>query len=535
MAVFPIRFSLPNLLLAGLLAALFVNAAHAQDAGAKDKDKEKEAAEIDERSPRASVAAFLASVRKGDFQQAAIYLELPKGEHAAPAMLAAHLQAVLARRLWIDVESLSGAAEGNLADGLTPRLEQIGVIKLARDRELPVRLARARSTDPVGWRISRTTVAEIDALYVELPDRWALENAPAWLQVVGPGDLMWWQWFGVLTVLVLAAGFGRILSWLTRRLLSRITLHTRTGWDEALVARARGPLALFWMIVLAYAASPYLVLPPPAAAHALTFVKTGMIVAVFWSALRSIDLATDVIAGSPALYGKTAGALLPVMSRITKVAVFAMLVVAVLSGVGLPVGSLLAGLGVGGIALALAAQKTVENVFGAISIGADVPFHVGDTIKVDGLTGTVEALGLRSTRVRTADRTLVTIPNGKLADARIESFTARDRLRLGAILGLEYGTTAEQMRAILIAIEEALRDHPRIWAEGVVVRFIAFSASSLDIEINAWFVTRDWNEFQTFRQDMLLEFMAIIERNGASFAFPTQTIYVKPEQAAPSA
>jgi MscS family membrane protein len=531
-----IFFALRRWWLACLFASFAASVAHAQEAGETDKQKDKEAVEIDERSPRATVGAFLHAVHKGRFDEAAVYLELPKRNPTAnPVVLAAHVQAVLARKLWIDVESLSGAAEGNLADGLAPRLEQIGVIKLSNDHELPIRLARARASDPVGWRLSRTTVAELDLLYMALPDRWALENAPAWLQEVGPGDLMWWQWLGVLGVLVLAAGFGRVLSWITRRLLSRITLHTRTGWDDALVTRARGPLALFWTVVLSYLALPYLVLPPHAHAHALTFVKTGLIVALFWSALRSIDLTTDVLAGSPALHGKTAGALLPVMSRITKVAVFAMLVIAVLSSFGLPVASLLAGLGVGGIALALAAQKTVENVFGAISIGADVPFHVGDTIKVDDLIGTVEALGLRSTRLRTLDRTLVTIPNGKLADARIESLTARDRLRMGAKLSLEYGTSSQQIRAILTQLEEALRKHPRIWAETIVVRFTALAASSLDIEINAWFVTRDWNEFQTFRQDMLLEFMAIIEQNRASFAFPSQTLYVKPQSPVASA
>ena len=140
--------------------------------------------------------------------------------------------------------------------------------------------------------------------------------------------------------------------------------------------------------------------------------------------------------------------------------------------------------------------------------------------------GTVETLGLRSTRVRTLDRTLVTIPNGKLADQRIETFAARDRCRLFCTLGLVYDTSAEQLRAVLAGVEQVLRGHPRIWPEGISVRFVALAASSLDVEVAAWFQTADWNEFQGIRQEVLLAFMEVVEQAGTSFAFPTQTVHL---------
>src|SRR5262249_18915816 len=156
---------------------------------------------------------------------------------------------------------------------------------------------------------------------------------------------------------------------------------------------------------------------------------------------------------------QTSRALIPVGTRVIKVLVVAIAIISVLTELGWPVASLLAGLGIGGLALALAAQKTVENLFGAVAVALDQPFREGDLIKFDSFLGTVEAVGLRSTRIRTLDRTLVTVPNGRIADSHIESYAARDRMRLTCELGLTYGTTTAQMRQILGSIAETLRSH----------------------------------------------------------------------------
>jgi MscS family membrane protein len=165
----------------------------------------------------------------------------------------------------------------------------------------------------------------------------------------------------------------------------------------------------------------------------------------------------------------------------------------------------------------------------------DQPFRVGDFVRVEDFVGTVEEIGLRSTRFRTLDRTLVTIPNGRLADMRLESFTARDRMRLACIVGLVYETTAEQMRAVLEGLERVLRDHPLIWPDTVVVRFKEFGDSSLNIEVMAWFQTPVWSEFQLIRQEVLLGFMDVVEKAGSSFAFPTRTLHLVQERPLESA
>ena len=201
-------------------------------------------------------------------------------------------------------------------------------------------------------------------------------------------------------------------------------------------------------------------------------------------------------------------------------------IVAVLATLGYPVAALLGGLGLGGLAFALAAQKTLENLFGAVSIGADHLFREGDTVTIDGVTGTVEAIGLRSTRIRTPERTLVSMPNGKIADARIESFAPRDRIRLACLLQLVYDTTAAQMRTVIAGVDQVLRSEPRVAPDTIAVFFLQLGASSPDVQVIASFQTTDMSEFQRIRQDVLLRFMDVVERAGTQFAFPTQTVHI---------
>jgi MscS family membrane protein len=272
---------------------------------------------------------------------------------------------------------------------------------------------------------------------------------------------------------------------------------------------------------------PFLPFDAGTAADVRRVARAALLVDFFWGVWRVVDVSTHVALRSPwAMRVPASRALVPLGARAAKVVLLAIAIIAALSLFGYPVASLVAGLGIGGLALALAAQKTVENLFGAFSIGVDQPFREGDFVRIDDFVGTVEAIGLRSTRFRTLDRTIISIPNGRLAEMRLESFSERDRLRLAAVVGLVYETSASQLRATLSGFEAVLRAHPMIWPDAVVVRFREFAASSLDIEIMAWFLTTDWGEFQRIREEILLQFMEVVERAGSSFAFPTQTVHI---------
>jgi MscS family membrane protein len=241
-----------------------------------------------------------------------------------------------------------------------------------------------------------------------------------------------------------------------------------------------------------------------------------------------IDVSVMHVASAPWAHARPASrGLLTLGGRIIKVIVVAIGLIGFLGGLGVPVASLLAGLGIGGIALAFGAQKTVENLFGAFAIGVDQPLREGDLVLVDdGVHGTVEAVGLRSTRIRTLDRTIVSLPNGRLSDMRIETFALRDRCRLHTVIGLVYGTTSAQLHSVLAGLEGVLRAHPGIWPGELVVRFTHFGASALEIHVQAWFQTQEQNVFRLWRQEVLLGFMAVVEEAGTAFAFPTQTLHI---------
>jgi MscS family membrane protein len=358
-------------------------------------------------------------------------------------------------------------------------------------------------------------------------------HLPAPLLAEGPQGLHWWQWLAIPVFAAIALVLGAGLGVLSRRALAHLATRTRATWDEAVVARLGTPLALVWAIVIFTALRPSLDLDPEASAAVSRMLRAGTYLVAFWAAFRAVDTGFGVAATAPWTKGNVGLAgILPLGRRITKIALLAVGLVSVLTELGFRVESLIAGLGVGGIALALAAQKTVENLFGSLSIGVDQPFRVGDFVTVDGVSGTVEAIGMRSTRIRTQDRTVVTFPNGRLADLKAESFAPRDRFRLLTNLGLAYGTTEAQLRAVLAGIEGALRSHPRIWPDGISVRFNEFRESSLNVEVVAWLQTTDWNEFAAARQDLFLRFMAVVEAAGASYAFPTRTVHLAGEGAA---
>lgn len=373
---------------------------------------------------------------------------------------------------------------------------------------------------------------------------YVLLGGDAWLQTRLPARLvlpsLWgvprWRLLLSPAVLLIAWALGYLLSRFSRGILLRLALRTDNRWDEALVARIGAPLTLFWLLLSMYLLLPWLELAATFNSWANRLSRAGFLLALFWGLSRSLDVFGQAISesGWAKLHAGTLS-LVPLAARITKVAVWVLGLVALLSELGYPIASLIAGLGIGGLAVALAAQKTVENLFGAFSIGADQPFREGDFVRVEDFVGTVEVIGLRSTKIRTLDRTLISVPNGKLAEMRLESYSARDRLRLACTVGLVYSTTPAQLRRILCELELVLRAQPKIWSEAVVVRFKEFGDSSLNIEVMAWFQTADWSEFQLIRQNVLLQFMDVVSRAGSSFAFPTRTIHLVSEtQLAPS-
>jgi MscS family membrane protein len=359
-------------------------------------------------------------------------------------------------------------------------------------------------------------------------DRPSVERfLPAPLLGQGPQGLLWWQWVALPVLVLLALAAGWLLGRLTARVLHRLAARTRSSWDEILVQRIAAPLTLLWSVGVATALLPSLGLPAGATGWAGHLLRALTYLSFFWALYRSIHVAFGALADSPWAreHGQLAGQL-PMGRKLAKLTLLAIGAVAVLNQLGFQVASLLAGLGIGGLALALGAQKAFENLFGTVALGADQPFRLGDFVKVEDFVGTVEQIGMRSTRFRTLDRTLITIPNGRLADMRLETFAARDRIRLFANLGLVYSTSNAQMREVIAGIRGVLEQHPKIWPDAIAVRFSGFGDSSLNLEVMAWFQTSDFDEFCDIRTEVFLRFMEVVERAGSSFAFPTRTVHI---------
>jgi MscS family membrane protein len=331
-----------------------------------------------------------------------------------------------------------------------------------------------------------------------------------------------------MTLVVLAF----LISWLAANgvlALGRpLVARSQTDFDDRLLAAVLGPLRLVIGILAFHLGTLPLVLAAPAR-RVLTGMATAVaFLALTWLVFRVIDIFGSVVEKRFEARGVgTANRFVPLGRKTLKGALGVLAVlVAVDSFTPFEVTALIAGLGVGGIAVALAAQKTLENVFGYLMIIGDHPVAEGDFCRFGDQVGTVEAFGLRSTRVRTLDRTVVTIPNAEFSAMKLENFAKRDRIRFHTVLGLRYETTPDQLRHVLVEIRRLLLSHAKVHPDPARVRFVGFGAYSLDVEITAYVSTVDWAEFLAIREDLLLRLMDIVASSGAGFAFPSQTTYL---------
>jgi len=477
--------------------------------------------------PRGAVTAFLDACRVADYDRAATHLDLRGREPAEGPSLARRFSVVLDRKLWFDLESLSVAREGDLADGLPARVERVGTIS-SRRGEVDVMLERLASItgDPV-WKFASTTVSRVPALYDEFGHGALGEWLPAPFFTLRAFEIKLWQWLGLLVAVVAAWALAWLTARVARRIGRSIVARTGTGVDDALLEVTVGPARLVLTAAFFFVGVLALRLAAPAQLFLTNLTRAVVIVAVTWFFLRAVDGFQEQFARRLREQGKVgAVAVIPLGVKAAKTVLVLLAFIAMLQHFGFNVTGLIAGLGVGGIALALAAQKTIENLFGGVTLIADQPVRVGDFCRFGDRVGTVEDIGLRSTRVRTLDRTVVSIPNGEFSQTALENFGHRDRIRFACTLGLRYETTPDQLRHVLAEIRKLLLSHPKVSRDPARVRFVGFGAHSLDLEIFAYTGSADWNEFLAVREDLLLRIMDIVEESGSGFAFPSQTLYL---------
>jgi len=351
-----------------------------------------------------------------------------------------------------------------------------------------------------------------------IPSRW-IRALPAWLHAPLAEQPIW-KWIALALILGLFA------------LLLRVAYHLshRVSPDHPF-RRALAQLVLPGFILLALPVIAYLALLQinliGSVASTVGLAATAvMYLAGAWISWRAAPVVAEAVIASPRISPQSIDAhLIRISTRLLGIVGAACLLGVGAERIGVPVYGIVAGLGVGGLAIALAAQPTIENLIGGLNLFADKPVRVGDFCQYGDAIGTVEAVGIRSTRIRGIDRTLTTIPNAVLAKMPIVNLTQRDRMLLKAVIALRYETKPEQLRYVLAKLRELLLAHPKVAPEPARVRFIGFGASSVNLEVFAYVGTNDWNEFLAIQEDIYLRVMDVVAASGTGFAVPSQTLY----------
>ncbi len=351
-----------------------------------------------------------------------------------------------------------------------------------------------------------------------IPHSW-IHALPTWLRAPF-ADQAVWKWIGLILLVSVFILFLRVVYRLSRRGSPR---------HPVLRAVAQCILPAFFLAAtpaIAYLTLVQLNLRGDVGIAVEMAVTAVMFLAGAWISWRAASVVAEVIIASPKIVPESIDAhLIRLCTRLLGIIAGAGFLAAGADRLGLPVYGIIAGLGIGGLAIALAAQPTVENLIGGLNLLADRPMRVGDFCQYGTDKGIVEAIGIRSTRFRGINRTLTTIPNAALSRMPVVNFTQRDRMLIQSVISVRYETSPEQLRYLLVKMREMFLGHPRLHPDSAYARLIGFGASSLDIEIFVYVMTSDWTEFLGIREDVLLRIMDIVEESGTGFAFPSQTLY----------
>lgn len=475
-------------------------------------------------TPRGTVLGFLTAAYAQNYETAAQYLNTRSKGHDA-AVQAQELFFVLDRRLPAKLNNVSNDPQGSLSDPLDARRELVGSVA-SSSGNVGIYVERTEQDGTAVWLFSRDTLASIPDVYEEV-NAIAVDNVlPEALLVRYFGFSL----FGWLFFLLLIPLLYLVLSLLSRLIGAAIDYalqRLRKRQDEERLQLLPHPVRL--LIVAGTIRWTFSRISLSLLARQIGSIIATVIalVGVVWLVILLNGRCEAYIRRRMEKRGRLAStAILRPIRRMVDILVAVAGLMFALHTFGVDPTAALAGLGVGGIAIALAAQKTLENVIGGASIILDEAVRVGDFFKVGEVSGTVEEVGLRSTKVRTLERTLVTIPNGQMANMVLENYASRDSFRLRHVIGIRYETASFSLQTTLHSIRTMLEQDERVLPASVRVRFLRFAESALEIEVFAYVRAREWNHFLEIQEEMLFRIRELISSEGLQIAFPSRTIYV---------
>ncbi|MBK3331613.1 mechanosensitive ion channel family protein [Persephonella atlantica] len=335
-----------------------------------------------------------------------------------------------------------------------------------------------------------------------------------------------YKWALAFVIFILFLLFRKIFSRIIVNSIKAVVSRTKTTIDDKILSMIESPLRFLFIVIGLWIVLDILSIQADIAQH---IVRSMFIILVFWIFYNGVNVFSSDVYKFTQKFGKElAREVGSFLIKSVKVFIVVIAVLAVLQEWGINVTALIASLGIGGLAIALAAKDTAANLFGGLTILADKSLKIGEWVRVGSVEGIVEDLGMRTTKIRTFEKSLITVPNQYIANNPIENFSRRDIRRIMMTIGLVYSTPPDTVRKIVKEIKQMLQEHPGIAKDQtMLVFFDKFSDSSLDIFIYAFTNTANWIEYMAIKEEINLKIMDIVEKNGSSFAFPSQSIYVE--------
>jgi MscS family membrane protein len=486
-------------------------------------------------TPYGTVFGFLQTAEAGNYSIAAQYLQMSNARRQSEGdTIAMKLKVVMDRSFAGNLKP-SRQPEGTPQEDVPLDRQNLGAMS-SGDVEAPLELVRMSEPNAGKiWLISSETLEKVPELYDQVEARQVETRLPSWVVKHQFAGMPIWQWFALILLIPVAAGLGWLLL---------LILQTPFRWW----AKSQGQLHMPWRSVsgpgwllvgtlIHRVLAGYLGMPLLQRHYYIQVTAVAVIIGANWVLWRVIRWFLRRVRNRALALGHGGtGSLIALGERIVKAAVFVMAGFSIFGVLGFNMTTALAGLGIGGIAIGFGAQQTIANLFGGVSVLGDEVIRVGDVCKFGDRTGTVEDIGLRSTRVRTEERTLLAIPNGTVATINVENLSRRDKMLFKTILGLHSNTTSDSVRYVLSEIRSVLENHPKIETQNVRVRLTELAAGSINLEVVCYVLTKDFNEFTEVREELLLRIMNFVEDSGTALASPSQTLYLSGDPASkPSA
>jgi len=484
------------------------------------------------RTPQGTVNGFIKALSEQNYLRASQYLVLSKRSYRRVKereRIAEAFQRLLDQNGDIIAPSLiSNKEAGKTDDNLPSGVDLVGTITTNKNViSLYVENQSEDDSKPALWQFSDETVNAIATAKV-VGDETILDKIlPEVLKDRKLAGVPVGHWLVVVVMAVIAY----LLAW---AIISFITFLLHLLWKKAKNEKIAAVIEAFTLPVKLYVAvqlfvniSQRLGISIIVRQRFSVIIVTIAIVAFLMLLWRLTDFISIYSKDRMTRRGRiSAISVILFLRRTTKVAIVIIGIIAILGAVGVDVTAGLAALGIGGIALALGAQKTMENFVGSVTLIADQPIRVGDYCRIGDIKGTVESIGMRSTTLRTAARTIVTIPNGEFAASKIENYTHRDRFIFNPIFTFRMETTPDQMRFLLVELRAILYSHPSVVNSSPIVRFTGITADALKVEVTAYIESINSDASQEVQEDLLLRMMDIVAKSGTDFAYPSQTVYI---------